>query len=343
MFTNTTKEKAEACLWGVCIGDALGLPVECKSPEQIRSNFGYVDKFVHNGMHNYGKITKLPPGSWSDDTQLSLAMMHSLSDQYDIQKIKKSHVLAFKGKWVSPIGWGKSTREACKKLSNNINSEHTFTPNGAGNGPLIKIAPLAIYEHVKASQTKLNKFTNALNPSLLKKCKEISNLTHDNDMCIVAAYTHAKMIIRAIQDELPNNTSDLANMIIQDSKKAEHLLGSETNLSNRLIDILTTSNFRMETIHISEDICTEASSYVFNSYPLVAYCCAKYIPYKNFRLAVLETVNAGADADSNASMVGAVMGAYLGKRSRWQNWSEHIKYKNMLEYNINKFLSGLYE
>ena len=341
--SKTTKEKAEACLWGVFIGDALGLPVECKSPSEIKNNFGYVDQFVHNGMHNYENIASLPPGSWSDDTQLSLAMMHSLSNEYDINEIKKSHVLALKGNWLDPVGWGKSTREACKKLSNNINDTNTASINGAGNGPLIKIAPLAIYGHVKASSTQLGKFTNSFNESLLKKCKEISSLTHDNDMCIVAAYAHARMIVRALQDELPLNEMEIAELVIEDSVKAEHKLGAETNISNRLRDVLTADNFKINTANISEKLCTEKSSYVFNSYPLVAYCCAKYLPYKNFRLAILETVNAGADADSNASMVGAVMGAFLGAKSKWQPWSEKIKHSVMLKFNINKFLSRIYK
>ena len=42
------REKTLGSLLGVAIGDAMGLPLECRSPAIIREMFGYVDTYVTN-------------------------------------------------------------------------------------------------------------------------------------------------------------------------------------------------------------------------------------------------------------------------------------------------------
>jgi len=104
-------------------------------------------------------------------------------------------------------------------------------------------------------------------------------------------------------------------MFLEDAQYAEsHIEFPEDmdRLSDRMIEFLTKEKFDLETSIVSVQICQEQSSFVMNSYPLVAYCVSKYLPYKNFRHAVDQTINAGADTDSNGAMVGAIMAAHLG-------------------------------
>lgn len=316
------RDKTLGSLFGVFIGDALGLPVETMGPVEIRMAFGYVDTFIQNKKHKFKSTARRAAGTISDDSQLSLAMMESLVRQrgYCLEAMQISHIEAMQGRWGQPVGWGGSTRYAVQRM---IDKEvPTWSPLGAGNGPPMKIAPLAIYCVYKTLTTPHGKFTNSFNASLLKKCREVSFLTHGNPMCVVSAYCQARMIIRAIQDELPKTTKGISTLFIDDALYAEQHLESmvrwhdDKRLSGRLDAILNgTKNVTpmdMNTPDVSVLICSEQSSYVYNSYPLVAYCVAKYAPYRNFRYAVMETVNAGADADSNASMVGAIMGACLG-------------------------------
>lgn len=317
------RDKTLGCLFGVFIGDALGLPIETMGPIEIRTMFGYVDNYIRNKNHKWKNIAKRSSGTVSDDTQLSLTLMDSIvrSKGYNIHDLMKAHIEAMDGKWGQPVGWGSSTRQSVQRMKDGIFP--TTVTEGAGNGTCMKIAPLAIYCVYKTLNTSVGKFTNSFNASLLKKCKEITLLTHGNPMCIVAAYCQARMIIRAIQDEIPKTPKAIANLFITDAEFSEqYLIGwhDDKRLSNRLIAILngylvdgiSVEPLKMNTADVSVLICTEKSSFVYNSYPLVAYCVCKYMPYQNFRYAVTETVNAGADADSNASMVGAIMGAMLG-------------------------------
>ena len=66
---------------GVAIGDALGVPVEFISREEL-------EKFPVTGMQGYG-VHNQPMGTWSDDTSLTLALVDSIAykqavDYHDI-------------------------------------------------------------------------------------------------------------------------------------------------------------------------------------------------------------------------------------------------------------------
>lgn len=322
-------QKAVGALMGVVIGDVRGLPVESKSPVFIRDTYGYLDEPVSCKHHKYKNVARRAAGTRSDDSQLTFAMMTSLTrcGGYNLDDIKKSHVEAADGAYGPPVGWGGSTKAAVENMRQG--KRVTMIPDGAGNGPPMKITPLAIYCVYRCLQTPHRRFTNSFNLSLLKKCREITRLTHGDPACIVGAYCQCRMVIRALQDELPKESPSIATLFIKDAQWAEeHIEAKSLHLAQRMENVLrwkmqfpspeTVLNpgilrsFDIETGRISPMICTEHSSYIYNSYPLVAYCAAKYLPYRNFRYALEQTVNAGADADSNASMVGAIVGAHLG-------------------------------
>lgn len=58
--------KVLSALMGVCVGDALGVPVEFyRRAERIKSPV--------RGMTGYGTYSQ-PPGTWSDDSSLTLCL-----------------------------------------------------------------------------------------------------------------------------------------------------------------------------------------------------------------------------------------------------------------------------
>lgn len=316
-------------LMGVFIGDAFGLPVETQSPAAIRDKFGYLDRFVSNKGHRFKGVAKWGAGTKSDDSQLTLALMWALKSGYDLARIKKAHVDAAEGKWGEPIGWGGTTRNAVTRIKKG--DRVTAIAEGAGNGTCMKIAPLAVYSVFKCRETPHGRFTNSFNASLLRKAREISTITHGDLNSTVAAYCQARMLVRALQGELPRDQAKIAGLFTADAIWAEGYLNADgLSLGRRLHnlfcewrvipskdDIFLSRSpidiFGLDTRQVSTMICTDKSSWVLHSYPLVAYCAAKYLPYWNFRYAIWETVNVGADSDSNASMVGALAGGYLGR------------------------------
>lgn len=352
------RDKTFGSLMGVFIGDAMGLPAECHSPSGIRTLFGYIDKMVTNKHHPYKNVASRPIGSISDDSQLTLALMSGLTTGYDLTTIKNAHVAAWQGRWGENVGWGKATKTAVIDMQNN--DWKPRSPETAGNGACMKIAPLAIYCVYRCRLSPHKRYTNSFNASLLKKSREITELTHGDPRCIVASYCQARMIIRAIQHEIPLQPEKIAELFVADAQYAESKLNvlwpQDGLLSERLKWALTTSwldgvpgsrevsvmnNFDLDTARMSVKICICQSSYIMNSYPLVAYCVCKYLGCRNFMKATTETVNAGADADSNGAMVGAIIGGYLGVSQIPMPIFRQIKVYEMLWSQMNKFVASL--
>ena len=55
------------CIYGLAIGDALGAPVEFLSLDQIKRKYG------QQGIREFDNWGGFPTGSYTDDTQMSLA------------------------------------------------------------------------------------------------------------------------------------------------------------------------------------------------------------------------------------------------------------------------------
>jgi len=73
------KETILGGILGLCVGDAVGVPVEFTSREQLK-----LEPVV--GMRGHGTHDQ-PPGTWSDDTSLTLCLLDSLANGLDYDDI----------------------------------------------------------------------------------------------------------------------------------------------------------------------------------------------------------------------------------------------------------------
>ena len=82
----------KSALFGVAIGDALGVPVEFKSRELISEN--PVEDMMGFGTYN------LPPGTFSDDSSLTFCLAEALSEGFDLDIIARNFI-----KWYYENYW----------------------------------------------------------------------------------------------------------------------------------------------------------------------------------------------------------------------------------------------
>ncbi len=75
------KEQIYSLIYGLAIGDALGVPVE----------FNERDSYHITKMEGYGTYNQ-PPGTWSDDTSLTLALVEHLSEKSDLSGLMDKFV-----------------------------------------------------------------------------------------------------------------------------------------------------------------------------------------------------------------------------------------------------------
>src|SRR5690348_3194011 len=81
---------------GFVAGDALGVPVEFFGRAALEEN-------PITGMKGFGSHHQ-PPGTWSDDTSLTLCLMDSLSNGIDYKDIMKRFILWYEKGEYSPHG-----------------------------------------------------------------------------------------------------------------------------------------------------------------------------------------------------------------------------------------------
>jgi len=151
-------------LFGLCIGDALGVPFESCSRDELKKN--PVTTMVGYGVHNQ------PAGTWSDDSSLTFCLADSLCQGFNLDDIAgKFCKWLYEGYWTpygKTFGVGNTTRQAISRLTKGVNPEEAGGKSeySNGNGSLMRILPLAYY------------LENAEAPKKFEIIHQLSSITH---------------------------------------------------------------------------------------------------------------------------------------------------------------------
>lgn len=78
------KDIGKNILFGVAVGDALGVPVEFKSRTSIALN--PVKDMIAFGTHNQ------PSGTWSDDSSLTFCLAEALTQDFSLNAIGNNFI-----------------------------------------------------------------------------------------------------------------------------------------------------------------------------------------------------------------------------------------------------------
>jgi len=146
-------------IMGLCVADALGVPVEFVDRETLLKN-PVVD------MRSYGTYNQ-PVGTWSDDTSMTLCLADSLSRGLDYDSIMKNFMRWINEGEFTPHGEvfdvGNATRRALGRFEKGaapLNCGGT-SDNDNGNGSLMRILPkklilfIAKFQRIKMHDSSL--------------------------------------------------------------------------------------------------------------------------------------------------------------------------------------------
>jgi ADP-ribosylglycohydrolase/protein-tyrosine phosphatase len=143
-------ERLEGAIWGHLVGDALGVPYEFRPPQAI-------GKVLFGAPGTHGQ----PPGTWSDDGALMLALLDSLAApdgdggragvRFDPADQGRRIRRWFDEGAYTPDGDGRfdvgnATRAAIDALHAGVAAEAagSVLTDGLGNGSLMRILPVAL-------------------------------------------------------------------------------------------------------------------------------------------------------------------------------------------------------
>jgi len=146
----TLRERLEGGLYGLLIGDALGVPYEFHLAAEIPPA-GEIE--FEPPAHFRESYSGLPRGTWSDDGAQALALLASLLDcgQLDLEDFGRRLVAWYDDGYLAVDGYvfdvGLQTSRAIEQLKNGIPVEKAgpAEERANGNGSLMRVLPLALW------------------------------------------------------------------------------------------------------------------------------------------------------------------------------------------------------
>ncbi|AYZ14375.1 ADP-ribosylglycohydrolase family protein [Chryseobacterium arthrosphaerae] len=300
------ENKVKAGIMGVCVGDALGVPVEFKKRQDLKIN--PVTKMLEYMSWNQ------PKGTWSDDSSLTLCLAEELTKGYDLERIGAGFV-----KWVKDGHWtahgrlfdiGGTTRHSIARLikgesagfSGNIFEEDN------GNGSLMRILPLAFYLQ---NENDTKKFYLTV--------KEVSSITHGHFRSVFACFIYVVFAIQLIKGKSKIEAYSYMQKTALEYAEIQEFNPKEIELFNRILkhDI---SGYPEDEI--------KSGGYVLHSLEASLWC---FLNSESYSEAVLKAVNLGEDTDTTGAITGGIAGIYYGYENIPQEWLNVLVRKDDIE------------
>ncbi len=270
----------------VAYGDALGLPVEKKTAEQIVERYGRITHLVDITENPF--LGEYPAGTTSDDTQLSREIAESLiaCGEFDMDDIARRHVQA---SHETNLGWGGSTRKAIARLEKGVSWRQSGEPDGAGNGVLMKMAPLVYWHYARPGDDVDSE----------EQIEQLTRMTHDSDVAVVSSLVHQDVLFGLADTAYtPESIPEVAHQV---ARTYEMDFPGAGSVNSRLLGQLAA----LGSIAPSGIIeITPKGGFYAPETLVMAYGAFAMTP--EFPESVIEAVNLGGDADSIASIVGAM-------------------------------------
>jgi len=137
-------------LWGLLVGDALGVPYEFHLADEIPACDGIEMEPPPGYPRTYPQV---PPGTWSDDGAQALCLLDSLvhRGRLDLDDLA-TRMLAWYDDGLWAVGGvvfdvGVQTASALRDFARRRDPRTSgmVNPNGQGNGALMRVLPLALW------------------------------------------------------------------------------------------------------------------------------------------------------------------------------------------------------
>ena len=302
-------------LFGIAIGDALGVPVEFMSRKHLQAN--PVMSMRAFGTHHQ------PAGTWSDDSAMSFLLVEQLIEGYDIEGLGKKFCRWYQYNEWTPHGdifdMGVSTRNAMDKLCKGVSALESgeYDDYSNGNGTLMRILPLAIYLQNKPIDQRF--------------CitKEVSGITHSHIRSVIGCFFAVEFIIQILKEKDKCVAYYEAQNIVRDYLHLINVKSSEIELYNRIL-------FDDISCIPQEDI--YSSGYILHTLEASLWA---FLTTDNFTDAVLKAVNLGDDSDTVGSVTGGMAGLFYGFEQIPKKWVEVLVKQEKIEELVERFSKNI--
>jgi len=296
---------------GLAIGDALGFPTEFRSRVRITKAFGprgVTDLVsVDDPRWQDDRASDSPrfrPGTFSDDTQMTLAVAESMIEAggEDLDTLMDATARRF-------VEWSVSTdnnrspgatcMSGCRNLASGVPWHSAGIPDSKGCGSAMRVAPVGLYywrDHSK----------------LLQVARANSLLTHGHEAAVESAAAAALLVALALEKRTP---AEMLATVRQEcaSRSAE--------LRRRLDDL---DRLLLAPPEVALSASGLGEGWVAEEAIVSALYCLFQRP-DDFEQCVLMAANTDGDSDTIASIAGGISGAFHGIGAIPERWRTGVE------------------
>ena len=314
------KHKVLGVLYGMAIGDAMGMPPELWSRKRVLEHYGEIHGFLDGCPENIISY-QYKAGQFTDDTSQALTILDSLMET-DFKPNSKSiatHILkwadrenAFENNILGP------TSKITLGLFREGKSAKEFSDEAVSNGAAMRIAPIgALFE---ADQKE----------KLCRYVADVSQVTHTSDITIAGA----SMIAEAVASAMEHGDRE---RMIEDALSVEEYgmsLGASTpspSLGARTrLGVFLAKKYQDNETAFLENLYNLVGAGVNTSESVPAALAIAYYSFDVKRCSLM-CANLGGDTDTIGAMATAICGGGHGIEANPKDYVEMIQRANAID------------
>lgn len=332
-MTQAALDRATGALVGLALGDALGMPTQLLTRDEVVARYGPVLTRFHAAAPDHPVCAGLAAGTVTDDTEQAMLLARLLIEG---------------GGRVDPIAWaaalgeweavmvargsadllGPSTRAALAAVAAGVppaDAGRTGTTNGAA----MRIAAVGVAVDVTDGKSGVAR--------LVERVTEVSQVTHGTDVALAGAVAVAAAVSRGVAGGDVGAAIDAAVSVAPQGAHRGHPTGSQplAGLIEAARDQAAGLDGAAVATLVADRIGTslQTAESVPAAFAVLAACPED--PWLACRVAA----SVGGDSDTIAAMVGAVAGACHGVGAFPRTARDLVEQRNHLQ--VGRLAAGL--
>ena len=304
------KDKIKGVMYGQAIGDALGLGTEFMDDKEMAQKYP-------NGLKHYSDIyqdahrSRWKVGEWTDDTDMMLCIANALIED---KEVDLSHIARNFKQWAEgePMGIGQHTYKVLM-IGDYVDKPQDVSKlvwemsrgKSAANGGLMRTS-----------------IVGALPKEVEKAAANICRLTHYDPRCVGSCVIVSELIHSLIYDSQPISYQQMVEIADRYDERIKRFISL-----SREADI--------KALELQDE---QSMGYTLKTLSVALWA---YWNTSSFKEGLLAVVNAGGDADTNAAVACAILGAKYGYSSLPKEYIEGLIHREQLDEIAIRFMELL--
>jgi ADP-ribosylglycohydrolase len=307
------QDQIRGVIYGQAVSDALGLGAEFMSKAEVRSRFP-------NGLRRFSQVDRrgFKPGDWSDDTDQMLCILESLVAQKAIDPGDIAGRIYL---------WAKTNGRGMGRTVRNVVSSANFLGNpfqaakdewersgkqAAANGAVMRTSVVGIWDFWDQEQ-------------VIENARKAALVTHADPRCVASSVAISVAIAELLKAKDPDTTA-----IFDAAVKA----GARFDPGIMVAACPTLGEIRLDE--------PEKFGYTYKTAGAGLWAL-RSASITRFEDGVLEVIHEGGDADTNAAVAGAVLGARFGYKAIPTEWTSKLTDKEFLDLKVEALSQLVFE